>query len=633
MNSVVAKVLSLAGLVGNTPATNSFLPTARNNPRALDDFERSGELANPDIWTAYNSATSRPRTLEEMLRIWDEMSHWDLMAAALSEITDEATQTDAVSPGLIWYECSDRKLEDALNQMLTDINAEEHVPSQVWHIAGYGNNFEKLDYSPGNGVLGFMPVHPMEIRRYWLRRNRRCVGFRWQNNNPDKNAVLNIGNTTFSRATMQSGDGANQLEQLWYPWDFLHMRRMRRSRQSEHGEPLFEEAQGIYKKLRMAIDHMTVLRAQVQPDRFVVNIDTKDAPQAEQYRIVNRWKQSLRSKLSFGSGTSGPDGQPDDFKAFYQATALDTILWLAKPRDFGHTIDKIAGTASVPDVHDIEMLTNLFFAIIGMPKSWIGLGTDSGTGGPASGKALLAQDMRFLRKVKTIRQPVINGYTWLGYFHLLLAKHDISNVELQAKMTPIGTLEDQVKLELLQAQTEILDRMADILPKYGLPREAWMDIVFRKYMHLPDDIVDAFLTALPPETELAAESAQSNKTKQASASKHWRRKFMEECQQALGGDFSADLNRDIADIMGGNRPRRRKINYRTAEDVLRPARLVENDIIVSGFGQIDPITDMAPQDAKTDVSTKRATTVTERFTDHPGYRPYVDIHVNKQRRS
>jgi hypothetical protein len=623
MNSIVAKVLSFAGLTGSSPTSNSMVPPQRRGPNAEQEFDKAGEVANPDVWSAYNSATARPRTLEEQLRIWDEMSHWDLMAAALNEITDEATQSDATSPGLIWYECTDKKIEEELNQMLRDVAAEESLPSQVWHTAGYGNDFQKLEYSPGEGVMGFTPCHPMEMRRYWLKRNRRCVGFRWANNKPNKDDIFRIGDQPITRAALKlnAGSGKDDLENLWYPWDFMHIRRMFRARQTEHGEPLFEEAQGIYKKLRMAIDQMVVHRAQIQPDRYVVNIDVKDLPPIEQVKIVNRWKQSLRTKLSFGSGTGGVNGQPDDFRAFYNAMALDTILWMAKPRDFGHSIEKLAGTQSVPDVHDIEMLTNLFFSIIGMPKSWIGLGDSSGKGdsGPASGKALLAQDMRFLRKIKSIRKPITLAYTWLGYFHCMLKGYDVEGLEIQALMPPIGSLEDQMKIDMLSSQVAVLDQLGDIMPKFGLPKEAWIDVVFRRYLHLPDDIIDAFLTSLPPEQEPAPLESVHQKVRDRMKSVHKAKKvMMEEIIKRLGPQKDGILV-DMFDIMNG-RPPRRKCRYRNYEDILRRAHLKENDLIVSGFGQLDPLQDFR-------LLNEPVTSVTQRFVEHTGYRGAMDAHM------
>jgi hypothetical protein len=599
-NSIASKVLSLIGITGAGGTTNSIVPPDRRQAALQSEFDKAGEIANPDIWSAYSSATSRPRTLEEQLRNWDEMSHWDLMAAALAEIVEEATQVDPSSPGAIWYECTDKAIEDDLNEMLQEVDAEDFIRSQIWSIAAYGNNFEKLDYAPGEGVKGFTSAHPMDVRRYWLHRNRRCVGFRWKDQIPNKENIFSlpgIGKIARAGVTLDKTKSNQELEQLWYPWDMMHMRRIYKSRQTEHGEPLFEEAQGIYKKLRMALDQMVVHRAQIQPDRYVVNIDVKDQIPIDQIKTVQRWKQSLRSKLSFGSGIGGVTGQPDDFKSFYNAMALDTILWMAKPRDFQHGIEKLAGTASVPDVQDIELLTNLFFSIIGMPKSWIGLGGDSKEG-PASGKALLAQDMRFLRKVKSLRAPVLAGYEWLAYFHCLLKGKDISSVDIKSMMPPIGSLEDTMKLELLQKQTEILDALAEIMPKYGLPREVWIDLVFKKYMRLPDEVVDAFLTALPDEVEpVQAESIRAMKaairgTGTTPYSKANIKQITEDVISKLGPDRDAVV-RNIHDILDGKKPRAKK-RFRTADNVLRQAVIKEGDLIVSGFGQLDPINEFKP---------------------------------------
>jgi hypothetical protein len=371
-----------------------------------------------------------------------------------------------------------------------------------------GNHFEKLEYAPEEGVMGMAFVHPMDVRRYWLERNKKCIGFRWAGHKPSKEAafVQPDNKTPIPRVSLT--DGGKSTEELWYPWDFLHMRRMFRLRISEHGEPIFDEAEGIYKKLKMAIDQMVVHRAQVQPDRYVINIDVKDQPPAEQMKTIQRWKQALRSKLAFGQTQSGAANAlqaPGDFQSFYNAWSLDTILWVAKPREFQHSVEKLQGTQNIPDVYDIELLTDLFYSIIGMPRSWFsaktGGGGEGSDGNAPSGKALLAQDMRFLRKIKAIRRPMINCYTWLGYFHAVLKGKDIRQLDIKANMPPIGSLEDQMKLEMLKQQAEVLDILADVMEKYSLPKEAWIEIVFKKYLHLPDEIVNIFITSLPGEMD------------------------------------------------------------------------------------------------------------------------------------
>jgi hypothetical protein len=596
-NTTAASLLKYLGLIGTSGhATGSLVPQA-GTPTADQDlfreFREAGQVANPDVWSRFNAYMRRPVTFDAMLQLWDEMAGWDLMAAALVEIVDEATQQDQNSPATIWYQCNDRKFEDELNSMLVNIEAEEMAPSQVYYVSALGNHFEKLEYAPGEGVLGMSFIHPMDIRRYWLERNRKVVGFRWTGHKPSKEAVFVHPDNRTPIERVAISDGQN-IEDLWYPWDMLHFRRMYRLRINEHGEPIFDEAQGIYKKLRLAIDQMVVHRAQVQPDRYAINIDTKDQPPLEQMKTVQRWKQTLRSKVSFGLQNQGSTGLTGDltdplgFQAFYNAWSLDTILWLAKPSGFEHTIEKLQGTQNIPDVYDIELLTDLFYSIIGMPRSWFGAKSGPGGGDQAmSGKALLAQDMRFLRKIKSIRRPIINGYTWLGYFHAVLRGEDIRKLDIKAMMPPIGSLEDQMKLEMLRQQAEVLDLLADVMTKYNLPREAWVETVFKRYMRLPDEVVNLFITALPSEIESPAmESLQS---KPAPFSYRILREIEDKVRQApelvaLVEELRQGLQGEVAPAR--SRAKRHLFEKQlSCRDMDMRRQLSDFDVVVSSYGK------------------------------------------------
>jgi len=569
-------------MIGGAGANTGLLVPRANsqisNQQLFRDFEDAGAVADPDIWTKYNSIMKRPTTFDAMLQLWEEMADWDLMHAALVEVVDEATATDANSPGSIWFQCNDRDFEDELNSLLVKLDIETIVRSQVWHVASLGNHFEKIEYAPSEGILGLSFVHPMDMRRYWLERNRKCIGFKWAGHRPDKEPVF-VGpdnQTPVERVALSTG---KDLEQLYYPWDFLHMRRMYRLRVSEHGEPIFAEAEGIYKKLRLAVDQMVVHRAQVQPDRYAINIDVQEQPPAEQMKTVQRWKQQLRSKLAFGqTGAQNTLNSPTDFSSYYNAWALDTILYVAQPKGFNHVVNKIQGTTQIPDVYDIELLTDLFYSIIGMPRSWFGGQKDQTTS--PSGKALLAQDIRFLRKIKSIRAPIIQAYIWLAYFHAVLKGKNIAELDIKCLMPPIGSLEDQMKLEMLKMQTEVLDLLADVMAKYRLPKEAWIETIFKRYLHLPDDVVNLFITALPAPTE-GADAMQGEALRDVSPSKVI--KILEE-QQARNPRLRFVLGK-----MNENRlatiQRDKMRKYRHRGDVMEAQRLKDNDLIISSFGK------------------------------------------------
>lgn len=583
-NTTTSSILKYMGLMGTSGVrTGSLVPRAQTpdaDQRLWSDFQESGRVADPDIWTKYNSVMKRPTTFDAMLQLWEEMSTWDLIAAALVEIVDEATQADANSPGTIWYQCNDQNFEEELNDMLVKLEVEHIIQSQVWHIAAFGNHFEKLEYAPNEGVMGMSFVHPMEMRRYWLERNRKVVGYRWNGHKPNKEDVFVMpdNQTPVERVSMNNGQ---TLEDLWYPWDFMHFRRMFRMRVSEHGEPVFAEADGIYKKLRLAVDQMVVHRAQVQPDRYAINIDVQEQPPVEQMKTVQRWRQALRSKLAFGQqGNPDQFNSASDFVSYYNALALDTIIYLAQPKGFNNTITKLQGTADVPDVYDIELLTDLFYSIIGMPRSWFG-GQKDGGGEAPSGKALLAQDIRFLRKIKSIRRPITNCYEWLGYFHAVLKGKNVGQLDIKAMMPPIGSLEEQMKMEMLQMQASVLDVLADVMDKYKLPKEAWIETIFKRYMHLPDDVVNVFITALPGPVETDTEESLGKKPAP------YTFKLIREVQEKLKGqpEAWALVEKLKAGIYGESPAARHIVRKKNIVEVLEAPVFKPLDVVISSYGK------------------------------------------------
>ena len=607
-HSIAGDVLNLLGITGGGVATSNLAPRVNNvttRELSYQNFLDDGKIANPDVWSYYNASMRSPTSYDEMLRLWQDMSTWDLLSAALVEVVDEATQPDSMAPGILWYECNDHAVEDELNENLIEkLDVETVLPSQFWHTAAFGNHFEKLYYAKEEGIMGMAFAHPMDVRRYWLAKNRQCVGFRWNQGSanvikPDKESLWRQGDKVVPHTEIADGQST---EDLWYPWDFLHFRRMYRLRMNEHGEPIFDEAQGIYKKLRLAIDQMVVHRAQVQPDRYVVSIDTQEQPPVEQMRTIQRWKQSMRAKMAFGwggttdgNGVANSQGTPSDFKSYYNALSLDTVFWLARPKGYNHAIEKLAGTATVPDVYDIEMLVNLFFSIIGMPKSWLGLGGGGGDGSnaPVSGKALLAQDARFYRKVKALRRPILNGYTWLAYFHCLLKGKNITNLDIRTRMSDIGSLEDQMKLEMLDKQIDILQKLGDVVDKYNLPQEVWLEVIFKKYMHLPSEVVDAFMTALP------TEKAPGGGLQDSALRKDNTRQLLEEIEKKVSGSrYLRTVIEDLRQLTYDKRADKRSLASSGRKifesQQTGPARFSEGlikpgDLVVSSFGQLESL--------------------------------------------
>ena len=102
------------GFIGSGDPVSSIIPRANTpsaNQELVDDFIDASRVANPDTWLKYATIMKRPSSMDQVLDLWEEMGTWDLMAAALTELVEEATQRDPINPGTLWFECNDAQFE------------------------------------------------------------------------------------------------------------------------------------------------------------------------------------------------------------------------------------------------------------------------------------------------------------------------------------------------------------------------------------------------------------------------------------------------------------------------------------------------------------------------------------------
>jgi len=199
-----------------------------------------------------------------------------------------------------------------------------------------------------------------------------------------------------------------------------------------------------------------------------------------------------------------------------------------------------------------------------------------------SGRALLAQDIRFLRKIKSIRKPLISVYQWLGYFHAVLQGKDVEKLDIKAKMPEIGSLEEQLKLEMLGIQADVLQKLGDVMEQYSLPKEAWIDTVFKRYMHLPDEVVSVFMTALPSEIEQEQGQEESRIKKAAPSTLRLINEIHDKIKSTPG---AGDAMKMLREVVYKERLLDRPHQKWTRERVLGRGQLKESDAVISSYGK------------------------------------------------
>lgn len=134
-------------------------------------------------------------------------------------------------------------------------------------------------------------------------------------------------------------------------------------------------------------------------------------------------------------------------------------------------------------------------------------------------------------------------------------------------------------MELLEKQANLLGILADVMQAYNLPKEAWIEVIFKRYMHLPDEVVHVFMTALPAQIDAQGESRQPA----PGASR-----LVREVTGAL--DKHPDAARLVSEIKRGAAgldsvyTARKTRRFAKASEAYSLPAMKPNDVVISSFG-------------------------------------------------
>ena len=153
-------------------------------------------------------------------------------------------------------------------------------------------------------------------------------------------------------------------------------------------------------------------------------------------------------------------------------------------------------------------------------------------------------------------------------------------------MSNIAGLEEQAKLDTTKAQVEVLSALGDLMDKFKLPREEWIDFVFRRYMHLPNSFIDVLATSLPLDVQVQ----ESNRQAVPRSATLMRMLEAELSKQGYDpGRVKTTLHEMASSLeKGGKTARYYPQKYRRLKnDDFTFGQLAEGEIIQSSFGNVE----------------------------------------------
>lgn len=442
-----------------------------SHPQSAEEKADAGEPGreSEEFWEWFAKQTALTRDRLERYRLFDEMDTYGLVQAVLDVYAEESTQKDYDRQRSVWIESKNPDMVRAGEQCLRNIRAEDTVTPMARRLAKRGDDFQRLIYQTGKGVLAWFPVPAGKVHRVEDKFTR-LVGFREDGKK--------------FRGALKYG--------VSWPWDYVHFRLMPRDEVMMYGNSLLTNLYRAWRMMVLAEDHALMYRLQRAPDRNAVWIDIGDMDDAEGMEYVNAWRKRFR-KHEFIDPAS-----PAYKKQYNPLTPLEDIFFPMRGNS-NSRVEPLSGSANADDMSDIQHWRNVFFGSAKVPKAYFGFEGD------INAKAsLMQQDVRFARTIKVLQKAQLYGLRQTLDIHYTLLqtesngdKYNLAKNPYLVMMAPIAYLDEWERLELLQLRLQIVEAMAGLAGSLQLDPRTWAAYVLLNYAKLPEDLVMKLVNKTP----------------------------------------------------------------------------------------------------------------------------------------
>lgn len=269
------------------------------------------------------------------------------------------------------------------------------------------------------------------------------------------------------------------------------------------GQSVLENVYGPYQTLKLKEDSVLLERVTKSSITRIIQVELGDMPEnqrkAKLRAIKNQIEQQLQVNKETGQIQSRSGAQP-----------TENIIYTTTNNGKGVISSvNIGGDADVGNTQDITDSENKLYGSLLIPKAWLGADMD-GTG-LSNGGSLTEMSTVYARRVKRIQTALITGIKNLVNIFALAegVPNIIGNFEI--KLTPITTVEDTRRDELLQNKIRNVNDMMSLVSDFDLIDESTkLQIILNwlsDYLNQQDivNIINKYLAELEQEENEKAE--------------------------------------------------------------------------------------------------------------------------------
>ena len=410
---------------------------------------------------------------------YEEMDEYGELNAALDLFADDTVQPDTERSRTVWVTCSNRKIENILNDLLWKTLRFDHDAwSLVRTLCKTGNEFEEplIDET---GVVGIQPLPVASMRRIegpkgdhygFIQDFKGTIGYTRE----EFYELLhqrNSGTGVFARPAGGNLTEDEETLDLVIPferWEIVHFRLGGRNRRSPYGESILEAARPIFRQLKMLEDAALFYRLERSPERLVFYTDVGDMPPPMARAEMNRLRQEYRKRRMIDPVTGKPNLK-------FDAIAQSENIFVPVRGDKRSSEIEVLNSPSWQSMEDVEFFLKKLFTAVKIPPAY--LGREEGV----VRSILSNEDVRFARTVMRIQRAVINGLEEVCDLHLMALGVDPDQVDYEVRMTVPSAIFELAQMEVRNARADLVSKLRDVFP---------LEYLYKDVFHLTDNDIE-----------------------------------------------------------------------------------------------------------------------------------------------
>lgn len=236
------------------------------------------------------------------------------------------------------------------------------------------------------------------------------------------------------------------------------------------GQSILENVYGPYQTLKLKEDSVLLERVTKSSITRIIQIELGDLPEPQKKLRLQELKQQIEQQLLLNKDTGSIMSRPNP-------QASENIIYTTTNNGKGQISSvNIGGDADIGSTEDIDKSENKLYGSLLIPKAL--LGADMEGSGLSNGGSLTEMNTTYARRIKRGQQALINGYTDL--VNIFALAEGVTNVvnNFQIRLTPIITVEDTRRDELLEQKVRNASSIMDLIDTIDdVDNETKLDII------------------------------------------------------------------------------------------------------------------------------------------------------------